>query len=515
VATFSVRPWSGDLIKIRTKMGRTALVTPDHPLVVGDGVDGENVVTKLAADLLLTDWLPIAQGFPLLDDCPLELEPSASVSRPAWNANSLPASLPGDLAFWRMIGLYLAEGHQHSTRPILRWSFSHRERELAQEVVAYWETQGVRASVRSTPTSLQAVVNSQAVARWFDELGLGRRSWEKAVPDQIWERPEAEKRALLGGLWDGDGSWSYVDGGPSVTFEYGTVSRRLADGMLRLLGDVGVVAALRVGRTSKSKHDTYWIRIAGADQLESCWWLLPPGEQELVFASLAQQTKRIAPTGYRRLSKNAAWVRVVACDPVPYEGPVYSLHVPGAETVVLSNGLVTRQCFPKDTRAMVHIADEHGYDFDLLRGVISVNDEQYERMADKVERMVGGSVEGCQVAAWGLTFKARTDDLRDSPAIEVLRRLRERGAATIRAYDPGAKPESPLLRDIEVVDDPYAVCEGADVLVVLTEWDEFRWLDFAKVAGLMHTPRIVDTRNLLEPAAVRRRGFVYDGLGRA
>jgi UDPglucose 6-dehydrogenase len=172
-------------------------------------------------------------------------------------------------------------------------------------------------------------------------------------------------------------------------------------------------------------------------------------------------------------------------------------------------------CFPKDTRAMVHIADEYGYDFDLLRGVIAVNDEQYERMADKVDRMVGGSVAGATVAAWGLTFKARTDDLRDSPAIEVLRRLRQRGATTVRAYDPGVQSASPLLEGIDVVADPYAACEGADVLVVLTEWDEFRWLDFAKVAGIMRTARIVDTRNLLEPAAVRRRGFTYDGLGRA
>ena len=172
-------------------------------------------------------------------------------------------------------------------------------------------------------------------------------------------------------------------------------------------------------------------------------------------------------------------------------------------------------CFPKDTRAMVRIAEDHGYDFDLLRGVITVNDEQYERMAAKVERMLGGSLDGAVVAAWGLTFKARTDDLRDSPAIEVLHRLKARGAGTIRAYDPGAPGTSPMYQGIEVVDDAYAACEGADVLVVLTEWDDFRWMDFAKVAGLMRQAKIVDTRNLLEPAAVRRRGFLYEGLGRA
>lgn len=172
-------------------------------------------------------------------------------------------------------------------------------------------------------------------------------------------------------------------------------------------------------------------------------------------------------------------------------------------------------CFPKDTRAMVHIADDAGYDFTLLRGVISVNEEQHERMVSKVERMVGGSLQGKVVAAWGLTFKARTDDLRDSPALEVIRRLRERGAI-VRAYDPATlNGEHPSLEGIDVSVDPYPICEGADVLVVLTEWDEFRWLDFAKVAGLMKTPRIVDTRNLLESAAIRRRGFLYDGVGRA
>ena len=173
-------------------------------------------------------------------------------------------------------------------------------------------------------------------------------------------------------------------------------------------------------------------------------------------------------------------------------------------------------CFPKDTRAMVHIAEDGGYDFGMLKGVIAVNDEQYERMATKVERAAGGSLEGKLVAAWGLSFKARTDDLRDSPAIEVIRRLESRGAK-VRAYDP-AIPETanrPALQGIDVATDPYSACEGADVLVVLTEWDEFRWLEFATVAGLMRSPVIVDTRNLLEPAAVRRRGFDYVGLGRA
>ncbi|HEX2850724.1 MAG TPA: UDP-glucose/GDP-mannose dehydrogenase family protein [Acidimicrobiales bacterium] len=167
-------------------------------------------------------------------------------------------------------------------------------------------------------------------------------------------------------------------------------------------------------------------------------------------------------------------------------------------------------CFPKDTRALVRIAEDNGYDFSLLKGVIDVNDEQFERVVDKIERAVGGSLVGARVAVWGLTFKARTDDTRQSPSIEIITRLKERGAA-VHAYDPAAKDTPP---GVDRAADPYAACEGADVLAVLTEWDELRWVDFEKVAGVMTSSKIVDARNLLDPASVRRKGFVYEGLGR-
>jgi len=167
-------------------------------------------------------------------------------------------------------------------------------------------------------------------------------------------------------------------------------------------------------------------------------------------------------------------------------------------------------CFPKDSRALVRIAQDNGYDFSLLRGVIEVNEQQFERMTAKVVRMAGGSVEGKTVGVWGLTFKARTDDTRRSPSLEVIGRLLARGAR-VKAYDPAAHQE---IEGVERAADPYAACEGASVLVVLTEWDELRWVDFEKVAGVMAEPRIVDTRNLLDPAAARRRGFAYEGIGR-
>jgi UDPglucose 6-dehydrogenase len=169
-------------------------------------------------------------------------------------------------------------------------------------------------------------------------------------------------------------------------------------------------------------------------------------------------------------------------------------------------------CFPKDTRAMIRIAEDAGYDFSLLRGVIEVNDEQFERVTEKVARYVGGSLQGVRIGALGLTFKAGTDDLRESPAIEILSRLVRRGAI-VRAYDPAV--DTAPIPGIELVADAYATCDDAAVLVVLTEWDEFKWLDYDKIAATMAKRCVVDARNILDKGALLRRGFSYTGVGRA
>lgn len=171
-------------------------------------------------------------------------------------------------------------------------------------------------------------------------------------------------------------------------------------------------------------------------------------------------------------------------------------------------------CFPKDVAALLHTSRVAGYDFDLLDGVVRVNRAQHERVVAKIGRMLDGQLAGAQVGVWGLTFKADTDDLRDSPAIVIARRLVEAGA-TVRAYDPAAgERAAALVPGLDVREDPYDVAADADVLAVLTEWDEFRWLDFERIRTTMRRPAIVDARNLLDPSAMRRRGFTYDGIGR-
>ncbi|HLM18611.1 MAG TPA: UDP-glucose/GDP-mannose dehydrogenase family protein [Acidimicrobiia bacterium] len=172
-------------------------------------------------------------------------------------------------------------------------------------------------------------------------------------------------------------------------------------------------------------------------------------------------------------------------------------------------------CFPKDTAALIHTAEVAGYDFSLLRGVVDVNRHQHERIIEKLRAAAGGSLTSVPVGVWGLTFKANTDDLRDSPALVVCRRLLEEGAR-VRAYDPAAgEAAAQRVPGIDVVTDPYEAVRDAQLLALLTEWDEFRWLDYARVAEAMAPPRVlVDARNLLDPAAMRRRGFAYQGVGR-
>ena len=171
-------------------------------------------------------------------------------------------------------------------------------------------------------------------------------------------------------------------------------------------------------------------------------------------------------------------------------------------------------CFPKDSRALIHQAGQAGYDFRFLDSAIEVNRQQFDRMVDKVRRAVGGDLAGRTVAVWGLTFKAGTDDLRDSPALEVVDRLLAAGAA-VQAHDPTvAVHRNPVPAAVELATDPVAACVGADALVVLTEWPEYAAVDpAAAVAGLVGQA-VVDARNLLDPGPWRTLGCGFEGVGR-
>jgi UDPglucose 6-dehydrogenase len=171
-------------------------------------------------------------------------------------------------------------------------------------------------------------------------------------------------------------------------------------------------------------------------------------------------------------------------------------------------------CFPKDTRALSSVARDFGGQSLLVDAVIEINERQRAAMIPKIEKLVGGDLKGKIIAMLGLSFKPETDDMREAPSVDIMRGLVERGAI-VRAYDPVAIEEArKILPDISYAEDEYATVEGADVLVFMTEWNQFRALDMKRIRGLMRTPRIADLRNIYEPGALRELGFDYVGVGR-
>ncbi len=170
-------------------------------------------------------------------------------------------------------------------------------------------------------------------------------------------------------------------------------------------------------------------------------------------------------------------------------------------------------CFPKDTRALAAIGREFSSPMRIVDAVIEVNEQQRLSMVPKIESLADG-LQGKRIAVLGLAFKPETDDMRDAPSVEIIRGVMQRGA-TVSAYDPVANKEAQkILPEIEFAEDEYAAAAGADVLVFMTEWNQFRALDMVRIRSLMKVPRIADLRNIYEPADLREMGFQYVGVGR-
>ncbi len=172
-------------------------------------------------------------------------------------------------------------------------------------------------------------------------------------------------------------------------------------------------------------------------------------------------------------------------------------------------------CFPKDTRALYHLAREKGYDPALIGSVIQVNENQKMRMVEKVRRRVGGDLKGKVIGVLGVSFKPNTDDVRESPAIFVIQKLLDAGAS-VQAFDPAALGEARKIfgETIRYAANAYDVAEGADALVLMTEWNQFRSLDLQELKKRMRAPVFVDTRNVYDAQKMARAGFEYEGVGR-
>ena len=171
-------------------------------------------------------------------------------------------------------------------------------------------------------------------------------------------------------------------------------------------------------------------------------------------------------------------------------------------------------CFPKDTSAVAGIARRYGYEFEIVEAVMRVNDSIKQRMVGKVVKALSGTVQGKNIAVLGLAFKPETDDMRDSPTIPLINGLQQQGAA-IRAYDPQAMENAKkFFKNVTFCHDAYETAEGADALVIATEWNEFRALKLERIRGLLKQPVIIDLRNVYDPQRMKSEGFAYFSVGR-
>ena len=171
-------------------------------------------------------------------------------------------------------------------------------------------------------------------------------------------------------------------------------------------------------------------------------------------------------------------------------------------------------CFPKDAVALLKTGQDHEVPLRIVEAVVAVNDARKRAMARKVAAALGGELRGKTVAVLGLTFKPNTDDMRDSPSIPLVTALQDMGAK-VRAFDPvGMEQAKPLMANVSFCNDAYACAEGASALVIVTEWEQFRALDFARLKAVMERPVLVDLRNIYRPEEVAKHGFVYESVGR-
>jgi UDPglucose 6-dehydrogenase len=172
-------------------------------------------------------------------------------------------------------------------------------------------------------------------------------------------------------------------------------------------------------------------------------------------------------------------------------------------------------CFPKDVKALVRFSADRKYDFRILKAVDSVNDLQKRLLVKKIDAHFGGALKGKTIAVWGLAFKPKTDDMREAPAVPIITSLLEKGAK-VQAYDPEAMKVARGLFGSKITYAPrnYDALKGADALAVITEWQEFREPDFARMRKLMRTPVVFDGRNIYQPEAMKAQGFTYYSIGR-
>ncbi|PSP45962.1 nucleotide sugar dehydrogenase [Halobacteriales archaeon QH_1_68_42] len=548
------RSYEGDLYTVGTRMNKEVTVTEDHPMVTVE--DGELTV-RLAEELAEGDTLPVgtdipsdpAESFDLIelvrsadefengnvylkpsfdletvkdrfrevlaeydrqfsydkrhefvrgnyltldafleaeDSLPIERADVAIYSTKGRGQTYIPAIISADESFWRFIGYYLSEGHIND-----------------DDSESYLDRLGIRYRTETKETSTQIEVSSRVLACFLEWLGCGTGSYSARVPDLAHQEPRENKKALLSGLFRGDGYIEYTNHSNAVVYDYGSVSEDLIQGMQFLLHSLGIVPSYKTSQSTKSTVPAHFLRVSSKRQIAMLDEMFLSEEREKIRDRLDAYDKECGPLGY---TDGGAFTTVEVNDIGVEDGgvDVYSLEVENNHTFVTTDGLVVHNCFPKDVAAFAAAGRDADYDPSLLDAVLAVNEKQPRRLLALLDEHA--DVAGERVAVLGLSFKPGTDDVRNSRAIPVIEGLQERDAAVV-GYDPVATAEMrERFPEVEYAASPGEALDGAVAALVVTDWDEFAALDdeFDRMAD----PVVVDGRHIVS----RREGLVYEGL---
>lgn len=441
-------------------------------------------------------------------------------------ATRINALLPVDADFLRLCGYYLAEGcisldtgRADAVRERVGFSFHEQETEYIQDVQRILSGWSLKFIERNATHALTTIVSSRIFA-WLlrDILQCGTRSENKALPRMVFNVSPELLHELIRGAFSGDGSVTPVQDGKNLMLEYATVSKALADGMTLLLQTVGVIPSIRKRMMNKSTREAYILRVSGYEQIALLKDVFGGKQRERIAGILAGYQRQIRPRGYDRFGPFATlFVREVEHKEV--ETTVYSMET-STGTLITSSGLISHNCFPKDVRALAHMADEAGLHPQMLHAVMEINHDQRRLVVTKLTSILG-SLRNCTIGVLGLAFKPNTDDMREAASVDIIRWVASQGAA-VRVYDPVASTtgrdalerEGIRMDDITFCENAYQVAEGVDGLVIVTEWNEFKSLDMQRIHHSMRRPILIDGRNIYEASEMNRIGFIYRGIGR-
>jgi UDPglucose 6-dehydrogenase len=465
-------------------------------------------------EFIRNDYIPLDVFLEFEARLPFDRNDVALYTTVGGGQTYVPAVIPADERFWRFIGYYLSEGHIHTdesgngSTPRKRVFLSFHptdEQEYVSDVASYLDALGIRYRTDTQETATHVEVSSRVFAHFLERLGCGTGSYSARIPDPAYREREANRRALLSGLFRGDGYVEYTNHSNAVVYDYGSVSEELIQGMQFLLHSLGIVPSYKTSQSKKSTTPAHFLRVSSERQIAELAGMFLPSERKRIEERLASYDRQIAPTGYTdggrhtTVSVSGVSTREAAVD-------VYSLEVADNHTFVTTDGLVVHNCFPKDVAAIVAAARDRGYEPELLQAAIDVNDRQPERMLDLLDTHV--DVEGERVAVLGLAFKPGTDDIRNSRAVPIIEGLKDRGAEVI-AYDPNQGAADAMRErfpDVEYLASASPTLSGAAAALVVTDWPEFADLD--REFDLMSGDVVIDGRRVVE----RRDGLTYEGL---